>query len=151
MLPVRGPVADQFTLLGGGGSRKVGHPGINPPDRIDGIRTIRGDVVANEEIFRNIFLHPFFKTALFFNRPAPIADFPDLVRGFTRRLAETRSRGKKDQGKNEKGHGPILKRMAEDCQQRRGILGQLRFRITDGLDFKVAFSGWPSKYSPFLE
>jgi hypothetical protein len=79
-------------------------PGINPTDRIDSIRTIRGDLIADEEIFRNRFIHPFFKPALFFKRPAPIADFPDLIGGFPdlirifiQRLADARSRDKNDQ------------------------------------------------------
>jgi hypothetical protein len=69
----------------------MGDSGINPSDRIDSIRTIRGDLVANEEILRNRFLYPFSEPMLFFNRPPAIADFPDLIRGFIQRLAEARS------------------------------------------------------------
>jgi hypothetical protein len=64
--------------------------GINPSDRIDSIRTIRGDIIANEEILGNRFIRPFFKPMLFFNRPPAIADFPDLVRGFIQGLARAR-------------------------------------------------------------
>jgi hypothetical protein len=97
----------------------MGDPGINPSHRIDGIRTIRGDLVANEEILRNRFLRPFFKPTLFFDRPPAIADFPDLIRGFIQRLTEAR-RGDKDYEKeNDKKHGCILKRIREDCQQNR--------------------------------
>jgi hypothetical protein len=73
-------VADPFAIRCGSGSGKMGDPGIDPSDRIDGIRTIRGDLVADEEIFRNRFLHPFFKPMLFFNRPPAVTDFPDLWR-----------------------------------------------------------------------
>jgi hypothetical protein len=96
----------------------MGDPGIDPSDRIDGIRTIRGDLVADEEILRNRFLHPFFKPMLFFNRPPAVTDFPDLIRGFIQRLAEARGGDKKCQKENKKRHGSILKRMAADCQQR---------------------------------
>jgi hypothetical protein len=70
-------------------------PGIDPSDRIDGIRTIRGDPVANEEILCDCLIHPFFKPTLFFNRPTAITNFPDLIRGFIQRLADAR-RGDKE-------------------------------------------------------
>jgi hypothetical protein len=106
MLPVRGPVADPFAIRCGSSSRKMGDPGIDPSDCIDGIRTIRGDLVANEEILCNRFIHPFFKSMLFFNRPPAIADFPDLIRGFIQRLAEARHGDKKCQKENKKGIDP---------------------------------------------
>jgi hypothetical protein len=80
MLPVRGPVTDLPPIQGGGSSRKMGDSGIDPTDGIDNIRTIGGDLIANEEILRDRFIHPFFKPTFFVNRPAPIADFPDLIR-----------------------------------------------------------------------
>jgi hypothetical protein len=104
MFPVRGPVADPFAIRCGRSSGKMSDPGINPSDRIDGIRTIRRDPVANEEIFRNCFFHLFFKPVLFFNRPPAIADVPDLLRRFIRRLAETRGGDKKCQKENKKRH-----------------------------------------------
>jgi hypothetical protein len=110
-------VAYPFAIPCGSGSGKMDDPGINPSDRIDGIRTIRGDIVANEKILRNRFIHPFFKPMLFFNRPPAITDFPNLIRGFIQCLAEAWSGGKKDQDENKKRHHSILKRMTEDCQQ----------------------------------
>jgi hypothetical protein len=74
-------VADQFAVRCGRCSGKMGDPGIDPTDRIDRIGTIRGDPVADEEIFRDRFVHPFFEPMLFFNRPSAIADFPDLIMG----------------------------------------------------------------------
>ena len=96
----------------------MGDPGIDPSDRIDSIRTIRGDLIANEEIFRNRFLHPFFKLTLFFDRPPAIADFPELIRGLVGRLAKAWSGEEKNQKENQKGHGSIFKRMNKDCQQK---------------------------------
>jgi hypothetical protein len=77
--------------------------------------------VANEEIFRHRFIHPFFKLMLFFNRPPAIADFPDLIRGFIQHLAEARSGGKNNQKENKKRHRFILKRMTEDCQPKERV------------------------------
>jgi hypothetical protein len=132
-------VADPFALPCGSGSGKMGDPGINPSDRIDGIRTIRGDLVANEEILRNRFIHPFFKPMLFFNRPSAIADFPDLIREFIRRLAEARSGDKNDQKENKKRHSSILKRMIEDCQQRERAKLSVTYFVIESV--KKAFNG----------
>ena len=88
MLPLRGPVAHQFAVRCGRCSGEMGDPGIDPPDRIDRIRTIRGDPVTDKEIIRNRFIHPFFEPMLFFNHPSAIADFPDLIGGMIERLAK---------------------------------------------------------------
>ena len=77
-------MADQFAVPCGSGSRKMVDPGINPSDRVDDIRTIRGDLGADEKILRYRFFYPFFKPTLFFNRPPAIPDFPELIRGFIR-------------------------------------------------------------------
>jgi hypothetical protein len=63
-------------------------PGIDPSDRINGIRTICGDLEANKKILRYCFVHPFSKLIFFFNRPSAIADFPDLIRGLFEGLAK---------------------------------------------------------------
>jgi hypothetical protein len=84
-------VADQFPVCGGGGSRKACDPGINPPDRIDRIRTICRNPVANEKIVCDGFSHPFLKTMLLFDAPTAVVDFPDLIRGLIRRVAEDSS------------------------------------------------------------
>jgi hypothetical protein len=109
-------MANPFAFLCCSGSGKMGDPCINPSDRVDSIRTIRRNLVAKEEILRHRFFHPFFKPMLFFNRPPAISDFPDLIRGFIQRLAETRSGNKKYQKKDKKRHCYILKRITEDCQ-----------------------------------
>jgi hypothetical protein len=88
MLPFGGPVADQSAILGGRGSGKMVDPGIDPSDRINSIRTIRGDLVTNKKILRNCFIHPFSKPIFFINRPSAIANFPDLIRGIIELLAE---------------------------------------------------------------
>jgi hypothetical protein len=96
-------------------------PSINPSDRIDGICTIRGDLGTNEEILRHGFIHPFSKPMLFFNRPPAIADFPNLIRGFIRPLAEAWSGDKNNQKENKKRHRSIFKRIAEGCQRRERV------------------------------
>jgi len=90
MVPVRGPVADQFAILCDGGSRKMSDPCIDPPDRIRDIRAISWGLVADKKIFRNIFINPFSEPILFFNRPSVEADCPDLIRGFIQGLARAR-------------------------------------------------------------
>jgi hypothetical protein len=116
VLPVRGPVADPSALLRGSGSRKMGDPGIDPPDCIDDIGAICRDLVANEKILGNRLLHPFFKPPLFLKRPPTITDLPHLIRGFVYRLAETGSGYEKNQEKNKKQHVSLFKRIREDCQ-----------------------------------
>ena len=118
MFPIRRPVADQFPVFCGSGSRKMGDPGVNPSDRVDGICAIRWDFVGDKKILCNRFLHPFFKPTLLFDCPSAIAHFPDLISGFIRRLTEGWSGNKKNQRENQKRHGSILKRMIEDCQPR---------------------------------
>ncbi len=108
MLPIRGPMAHQSAVLCSSGSRKMVDPGVNPSDRIDGICTIRGDLGTDEEILRYGFIDPLSKPVLFFNRPPAIADFPKLIRGFIRPLAEAWS-GDKNNQENEKRHRPYLK------------------------------------------
>jgi hypothetical protein len=88
MIPVGGPVADQFSLPGGRGSGKIVDPGIDPSDCINSIRTIRGNLVTNKKILRHRFIHPFSKPIFFFNRPSVIADFPDLIGGIMECLTE---------------------------------------------------------------
>src|SRR4030042_2297450 len=105
MLPVRGPVADQFTVLCHGSSREMGDPGIDPSDRIRDICTVDWNLITNEKIFRNIFINPSTELIFFFNGPPVIADFPDLIRGFIQPLAETWGRDKDNQKENKRGIG----------------------------------------------
>jgi hypothetical protein len=102
MLPVRGPVAYQFAIGCGSGSRKMGNPGINPSDGIEYVRAIRGDLIANEKIFRNIVINPFCILRLLFNCPTLITDFPELIRRFICRLAEAWRGNKDSQEEDEK-------------------------------------------------
>jgi hypothetical protein len=102
MLPVRGPVAYQFAISCGSGSGKMGNPGINPSDRIEYIGTIRGDLIANEEIFRNIFINPFCILRLLFDGPMVITDFPELIRRFIYHSAEAWGGGKDNQNEDKK-------------------------------------------------
>jgi hypothetical protein len=133
----------------------MGDPGIDPSDCIDRIRTIRGDPVTNEKIFRNRLIHPFFKPMLFFNRPPPITDFPDLIRGLkllarrtgvpghvpaVKRLAEAGGRNKKNQKEKEKGHRLILKRRREDCQQEERGKFSGRLCSLFPAEFNISFS-----------
>ena len=142
MFPIRGPVTDPSAFPCRSSSGKMVDPGINPSDRINSIRAIRRDLVADEEILGNRFIHPFFIPALFFNRPATIADLPDLIRRFPnlicrfpnlirrlfqhlaealirrfiQHLTEAWSGDKDDQQENKKWHNSILRRLSEDCQ-----------------------------------
>jgi hypothetical protein len=116
VFPVRGPVADPSALLRGSGSGEMGDPSIDPPDCIDDIGAICGDLVTNKKILRNRLLHPFFKPTLFFNRPPVVTDLPHLIKGFIHRLAEAWSGNEKNQEENKKGHVSIFKRIREDCQ-----------------------------------
>ena len=100
----------------GSGSRKMGDPGVNPSDRVDGICAIRWGFIRDKKILCNRFFHPFFKPTLLFDCPSAIAHFPYLISGFIRRLTEGWSGNKKNQKENPKRHGSILKRMIEDCQ-----------------------------------
>jgi hypothetical protein len=93
------------------------HPGIDPPDGDDGIRTIRGNPLANEKIFGDRLFHPPFKSPLFFKRPPAVAYVPDVIGRFIRCLAEAR-RGDEDEQKEGKNvHDSILRRRAKVCQQ----------------------------------
>src|SRR4030042_6781302 len=48
--PLRGPVADQMTVLRSGRSRKVGHPRIDPSNRLGDIGTVHGEFVTDKEV-----------------------------------------------------------------------------------------------------
>jgi hypothetical protein len=114
-------VADLPPIDGGRSSRKVIDSGIDPSDRIDSIRTIRGDSIANEKILRNGFFPPFFKTAFFFNCPPAVADFPDLVRGFIQGLAVTWDGDKNHQEENKKRHDLNIKKVDSELSTERRI------------------------------
>jgi hypothetical protein len=74
----------------------MGDPCIDPPNSIWNISAIDGDMIADEEIFRNILLNPLPVLNLLFNGPSTILDGPDLMRGFLHGLAE-RGNWKKDE------------------------------------------------------
>ena len=81
-------MADQFPIFGGGRCRKTGDPGIDPSDRIDGIGTVRWDVVRDKKTFVDRLFHPSFISPLLFNRPTTIPHLPELIRGFILSLAK---------------------------------------------------------------
>jgi hypothetical protein len=117
VLPVPRPMADQLSIPCGGHRGKVSDPGIDPADRVDGIRAVGGDPVADEKILRDILLHPLPELLLLLDSPSPISYLPELIRGFDHRLAKRRSL-KKDHQKNDEGkHAFILKRRISNCQQ----------------------------------
>jgi hypothetical protein len=96
--PFGRPVADQFIILCRRGSREMGDPCIDPSDGIRDICAIDGDMIADEEIFRNILLNPLPILIFLLNGPSPVTHLPDLKRRFSRRLAERRGR-KEDEKK----------------------------------------------------
>ena len=114
MLPLRGPVADQLAIPGRRRSREMEYPGIDPSKPIDDICTVRGDLMADEKVFPHVFIHPFPELVLLFNRPSPVPDLPDLIRGLIDRLAEAWTGHNKDQKEHQQGnaslriHGQIL-------------------------------------------
>jgi hypothetical protein len=80
------------------------YPCIDPPDGIRDICAIDRDIVADEEIFRNILFDPFSKLDLLLNAPSTISNRPYLLRGFRDRLAE-RGSGERDEKKqDQEGH-----------------------------------------------
>jgi len=86
--PLGRPVADPFVVLGGGCSREMGDPSIDPPDGIRNICTIDRDLITDEEVFCNVLLNPFSITALLPNRPSSIVHLPDLMSGFVHGLTK---------------------------------------------------------------
>jgi hypothetical protein len=112
-------VADLPPIDCGRSSRKVVDSGIDPSDRIDGIRTIGGDPIANEEILRNGFFHPFFKLMFFFNGPTAVADFPDLVGGFIQCLTVAWNGDKNRQKENKKKHDHNIKKIDSELSTER--------------------------------
>jgi hypothetical protein len=61
---------------------------IDPPNGIRNIGAIDGDLVTDEEIFRNVPFDPLCKSNLLLKGPSTIPNTPDLLRGFRYRLAE---------------------------------------------------------------
>jgi hypothetical protein len=76
MSPHGGPVANEFMILCGGGCRKVGNSGIDPPDGIRDICTVNRNFIADEEVLFDIFLYPFTKLNLLLNCPVAVSHFP---------------------------------------------------------------------------
>jgi hypothetical protein len=104
MFPVGRPVADQSSIPGGRSSGKRVHPGIDPSECINSIRTIRWDLITNKKILRQCFIHPFSKPIFFFDRPSVIADAPDLVRGIIEVLTEAWDWTQDNKEEDEQGH-----------------------------------------------
>jgi hypothetical protein len=72
------------------------NPCIDPPDGIRDICAIDRDIVADEEIFRDILFDPFSISNLLLNAPSTISNRPDLMRRFLHGLAE-RGSGERDE------------------------------------------------------
>jgi hypothetical protein len=96
--PLGCPVTDHFKIFCCSGSREMRNPCINPPDGVRDICAIDRDIVADEEIFRDILFDPFSISNLLLNAPSTISNRPDLLMGFRDRLAE-RGSGEKDEKK----------------------------------------------------
>jgi hypothetical protein len=102
--PLGCPVTDHFKILCCSGSRQVRNPCIDPPDGIRDISAIDRDIVADEEIFCDIFFDPFSISNLLLNAPSPISNRPDLIRRFLHALAERGSREKDEKEQDQEGH-----------------------------------------------
>jgi hypothetical protein len=102
--PLRGPVANEFVILGDGCSRETSDPCIDPPDGIRNICAIDRDIVADEEIFCDILFDPFSISNLLLNGPSTVSNRPDLLRGFRCRLAKRGSGEKDDKKQDQEGH-----------------------------------------------
>jgi len=101
--PLGCPMTDHFEIFCCGRSREMKNPCIDPPDGIRDISAIDGDLVADEEIFSDIFFDPFPISNLLPNAPSTISNRPDLLRGFRYRLTE-RKGGKENQKQDEEEH-----------------------------------------------
>jgi hypothetical protein len=82
----------------------VRNPCIDPPDGIRDIRAIDRDIVADEEIFRDILFDPFAKLDLLLNAPSTIPHGPDLMRRFLHGLAKRGSSEKDEKEQDQEGH-----------------------------------------------
>jgi hypothetical protein len=80
------------------------NPCIDPADGIRDIGAIDRDIVADEEIFRDVRFNPLRIPALLLNRPSTIPHGPDLKGGFLHGLAERGSWKKDEKGQDEKDH-----------------------------------------------
>jgi len=98
--PLGCPVTDHFKIFCCSGGGEIRHPCIDPPDGIRDICAIDRDIVADEEIFRDILFDPFSISNLLLNAPSTISNRPDLLRGFRYRLAE-RGSGERDEKKQD--------------------------------------------------
>ena len=117
MSPIRRPMADPLPIISGCPRGEMGHPGVNPSNGVDEIRTIGREPVTDAEIVGHIFVNPFLESSFLFKVPLAIPHFPNLIRGFARHLTEARGAEKKDEKDNEQWHTSILRRRESCCQQ----------------------------------
>jgi len=102
--PLGCPMADHFEIFCCGRSREMKNPCIDPPDSIRDISAIDGDLVADEEIFCDIFFDPFPISNFLPNAPSTISNRPNLIRRFLHALAERGSREKDEKEQDQNGH-----------------------------------------------
>jgi hypothetical protein len=102
--PLGCPVTDHFKIFCCSGSREMRNPCINPPDGIRDICAIDRDIVADEEIFRDILFDPFSISNLLFNAPSTISNRPDLMRRFLHGRVKRGSGGEDEKEQDQEGH-----------------------------------------------
>jgi hypothetical protein len=102
--PLGCPVTDHFKIFCRGCSGEMRNPCVDPPDGIRGICAIDSDIVADEEIFCDIFFHPFPVPNFLFNRPSTISNRPDLKRRFLYGLTKTGGGEKDEKQQDHEGH-----------------------------------------------
>ena len=78
MIPIRGPMADEFVVFSRGSCRQAGDPCIDPSDGIRDIRTVNWNFMADEEIFCNIFFDPSGEIQFLFICPSLFLNLPNL-------------------------------------------------------------------------
>jgi hypothetical protein len=94
----------------------VRDPCVDPSHGIGDISAVNRNFVPDEEILRDIFLHPFAKLGLLVNGPSAVSHLPYLKWGFIGRLTEGWSGKKDEEEENEEIHDFILKRLMANCQ-----------------------------------
>ena len=86
--PLGRPVADEEAFLGRSSRGQVGDPCVDPSDGIEDIGAVDGDLVADEEVFGDVLLHPPAVGPFLLLGPTPVPDLPDLLGGFRRRAVD---------------------------------------------------------------
>jgi len=109
-------VADEFIVFCRSGCGEPCDPRVNPSNGIRDIRAIDRNLMADEEIFRDIFFDPSGEIRFFLIRPTLFAHFPDLMGRFYNRFTKSRHADQEKQKERQRFHKIILKRLKKDCQ-----------------------------------